>query len=90
MKLSVFHIFRVSSFFRPKKEVKKPQGTHIIDHHEILYRLVYNLRGKKNFTLFLLCVHLTECEKMYRSKIVLTSLKYENKAIGKTRFSGHF
>ena len=40
---------------------------------------------------FLVLMHLcTECEKMYRSKIVLTSLKYENKAIGKTRFSGHF
>jgi hypothetical protein len=59
VKLSVFHIFRVSSIFRPEKRVKKPQGTHILDRLEILYRMVYDFGKTIFFTLFLLCVHLT-------------------------------
>ena len=32
----------------------------------------------------------TKCEKKFRSEIVLTRLKYEDKAIVETRFSGCF
>ena len=31
-----------------------------------------------------------ECEKKFRSKISITKLKYKNKVIDKTGFSGHF
>jgi hypothetical protein len=44
--------------FSTGKRVKKPQGTHILDRLEILYRMVQDL-GKNFLTLFLLCVHLT-------------------------------
>jgi hypothetical protein len=50
-KLSVFQTFRVFSIFRPQKRFKKTQGTHILDHLEILYQMVYD-NQKKNLLYF--------------------------------------